>query len=246
MTRLVLRYLDRDLELPDGQFLVGRSASCQISLDDPLVSRSHARLVVRGGEVTFEDLGSRNGVRVNGEAVRGTVRLSVGDRLGVGSQELHLVATGVQEPVSRGAPTHRFDRFEVIGGLAEKALALGRGDEAERILATSLADVLAEARAGRQSPSTAHAARYATRLADATGKGNHVDYVIELYTVLGEVLPAEVVDLLYSVLRKVGPIDLVRLRGYLAALRSGAAALSPSERFLLSRVEGLERVAAAR
>jgi hypothetical protein len=44
----------------------------------------------------------------------------------------------------------------------------------------------------------------------------------------------------------VGPIDLKQLRRYVEALRGGAAGLSPAERFLLSRIEGLERIAALR
>src|SRR5258708_7801250 len=44
--RFRLRYLQHDLELTEGQFAVGRNASCQLSLDDPLVSRRHAILYV--------------------------------------------------------------------------------------------------------------------------------------------------------------------------------------------------------
>ena len=44
--RFRLRYLQHDLELSEGQFAVGRNASCQLSLDDPLVSRRHALLSV--------------------------------------------------------------------------------------------------------------------------------------------------------------------------------------------------------
>ena len=34
-----LRYMAHDLELPIGEFVVGRSTECQLSLDDPLVAR---------------------------------------------------------------------------------------------------------------------------------------------------------------------------------------------------------------
>ena len=62
-----LRYLAHDLELPIGEFVVGRSTECQLSLDDPLVSRRHAVLRVRRDGVSVQDLGSRNGVLVNGD-----------------------------------------------------------------------------------------------------------------------------------------------------------------------------------
>ena len=60
--RFRLRYLQHDLELNEGEFVVGRNASCQLSLDDPLVSRRHALFGVLPDQVTIEDLGSRNGV----------------------------------------------------------------------------------------------------------------------------------------------------------------------------------------
>ena len=41
-----LRYNDHDIDLPPGEFVIGRAANCQLSLDDPLVSRNHATLTV--------------------------------------------------------------------------------------------------------------------------------------------------------------------------------------------------------
>ena len=32
-----LRFHDKDIELPSGEFVIGRAANCQLSLDDPLV-----------------------------------------------------------------------------------------------------------------------------------------------------------------------------------------------------------------
>src|SRR5580700_11270934 len=89
--RFRLRYLHHDLELTEGQFVVGRSAGCQLSLDDPLVSRRHALLVVSREGVTVEDLGSRNGVVVNGERIAGVRLVSAGDKILIGSQELTVL-----------------------------------------------------------------------------------------------------------------------------------------------------------
>src|SRR5580658_9559692 len=86
-----LRYLQHDLELSEGQFAVGRNATCQLSLDDPLVSRRHALLAVTDERVTIEDLQSRNGVLVNGKRIGSRVDLQVGDRILIGAQELTLL-----------------------------------------------------------------------------------------------------------------------------------------------------------
>ena len=90
--RFRLRYLQHDLELNEGTFAVGRNASCQLSLDDPLVSRRHALFEVGPSGVTVEDLNSRNGVIVNNHRIDGKVTISVGDRILIGSQELTLLS----------------------------------------------------------------------------------------------------------------------------------------------------------
>jgi pSer/pThr/pTyr-binding forkhead associated (FHA) protein len=64
---------------------IGRDSTNEIQIvDDPLVSREHAVLVVgKEGIVRIEDRFSRNGTRVNGEVVW-THSLRHGDRLDIG------------------------------------------------------------------------------------------------------------------------------------------------------------------
>jgi pSer/pThr/pTyr-binding forkhead associated (FHA) protein len=142
----------------------------------------------------------------------------------------------------------RITAFKLLGGVAEKALAMGRADEAERLLAGPLADVVEATRTGK--PVSAWlvdvAARLAAKLATATTKGAWADYVIEIYQAQGRPCAAPVVDELNSAFRKVNAIDLARLRAYLAELREKQATFGPAERFLLQRIEGLERLAALR
>jgi pSer/pThr/pTyr-binding forkhead associated (FHA) protein len=285
--RFRLRYLHHDLELSEGQFAVGRSAGCQLSLDDPLVSRRHALLVVARDSVTVEDLQSRNGVIVNGLRIAGRTDVKPGDKIVIGSQELTLLEGGKESAgretsslqvgkrtlpkmpaadvssrdssIPAGAPpssdpdaepsmVRRADAFNLLGSVAEKALVMGRADEAERLLASPLADVVEASRAGKRlSPWLVDmAARFAAKLATATAKGAWADYVIELYDAQLRPCPGPVVDELYSAFRKVNAIDLVRLRRYLGRLREKQASLGPAERFLLQRIEGLERLAALR
>jgi predicted component of type VI protein secretion system len=293
--RFRLRYLHHDLELTEGQFVVGRSAGCQLSLDDPLVSRRHALLVVSREAVIIEDLGSRNGVTVNAERVAGRRPLLPGDKIMIGSQELTLLegrdSTGREtaslqmgkrtlpkfpaapelmaqgeggastvppeptslspspsEPDAEASMVRRADAFNLLGSVAEKALAMGRADEAERLLASPLADVVEASRAGKRlSPWLVDmAARFAAKLATATAKGAWADYVIELYDAQVRPCPGPVVDELYNAFRKVNAVDLARLRGYVGRLREKLATFGPAERFLIQRLEGLERLAALR
>ena len=279
--RFRLRYMNHDLELNEGEFVVGRNASCQLSLDDPLVSRRHAIFNVLTDNVTVEDLGSRNGVSVNGERITGRMLLRPGDRIQIGSQEMVLVAgtteavrTATRNPLKMTMPkmpeapsvsskppsaaldgidseasmVRRADAFNLLGSVAEKALAMGKHVEAERILASPLADVIEASRAGKRiTPSLLdQAARFSARLATATGKGAWADYVIELYQSQGRIVPAPVIDELYNAFRRVSAIDLGRLREYVAQLRDQLAQFGPAERFLFQRIEGLERLAAIR
>lgn len=275
--RFRLRYLQHDLELNEGTFAVGRNASCQLSLDDPLVSRRHAIFEVGPGGVTVEDLNSRNGVIVNGMRVEGRVPLSVGDRILIGSQELTLLGAREHPQASPGvgkmtlpkmrvntpsasfqpvplendpepSMVRRADQFKLLSGVAEKALAMGKAGEAERLLASALADVIESTRAGRPLPPTLvdQAAKFSAKLATATGKGGWADYVIELYQAQKRPCPANVIDELYNAMRKVTAVDLNRLRAYLAMLRQNLPRYGPAERFLFQRLEGLERLAALR
>jgi hypothetical protein len=85
--RCRLRFHLQEVDLPRGVTYIGRSEECAVTIEDPLVSRRHARLLFEGDLVTIEDLGSRNGVRVNGCPVQTPQSLSDGDRVRIGTQD---------------------------------------------------------------------------------------------------------------------------------------------------------------
>ena len=88
MARFRLRFLLQEIDVHRGTTFIGRSPDCQVTIEDPLVSRQHARIVIDEGGATIEDLKSRNGVKVNGQPIKGLVRLRDGDRLRIGTQEV--------------------------------------------------------------------------------------------------------------------------------------------------------------
>jgi hypothetical protein len=53
-----------------GLMEVGRALECNISILEPSLSRKHAELEVRNGDLMLTDLGSSNGTYVNGEKVQ--------------------------------------------------------------------------------------------------------------------------------------------------------------------------------
>lgn len=269
VVRFWIEYQGHTLELRPGSVLIGRSSSCHIVLDDGLVSRRHAQFVVSATGVSVEDFGSVNGVFVNGERISGQKQLRDGDRIQIGKQEFVLRsatrsvrvdaaperfmaetlhgATIPREVLeaerAREELTRRAEALDLLCGVADKVLALGRGDEAEKILGTALTNLAKTGAGGTLSPSTAaRAASYAVRIADATGRGRWIDYCFDLYADLGKPLPGELVDQLYAVLRKISGVGVASFRAYLERLRSSAASFSPAERFVLQRIEGLERL----
>lgn len=88
MARYRLRFLLQEFDLPRGVTILGRSSDCHVTIEDPLVSRHHARIVLEGDCATIYDLDSRNGIKVNGHPVRQPTELRDGDRLRIGTQEL--------------------------------------------------------------------------------------------------------------------------------------------------------------
>lgn len=245
----VLRYRNHDIELSEGKFVIGRAASCQLSLDDPLVSRHHAQLSVQGELVTVEDLGSRNGVKVNGELINGPYSVQDRDQILIGGQELKYLARRdnmgdtLIQPATQRVPT-----FGLLGILADKAFALGRADEAERLLSELLEQVLGDLEAGREVKPELfeRAAEYAMKLASATGSARWVEYIFRAFGSVRRPCPAGIVDELYSLVRRIDRLNLGALRTYIEVLRENSSALGPTERFLVSRLEGLERLVAAK
>jgi pSer/pThr/pTyr-binding forkhead associated (FHA) protein len=68
--------------------ILGRSRNCDIVLADANISRQHAEVRLRGDAWTIADLGSTNGVLVNGQNVRTEHRLSGGDQIELGTSRL--------------------------------------------------------------------------------------------------------------------------------------------------------------
>jgi len=77
------------------EITIGRKEGNTIRLTERNVSRRHARLTKTGGRFTIEDLGSYNGVRVNGERVDGSRALTGGDQVLIGDYVLAVEAEGV-------------------------------------------------------------------------------------------------------------------------------------------------------
>ncbi len=74
--------------LDEGGHILGRDPDADVFLNQPGVSRRHARLTITAGQATIEDLGSKNGTFVGDQRVAGVRTLHDGEVVGVGSVKL--------------------------------------------------------------------------------------------------------------------------------------------------------------
>lgn len=90
-------------------FTVGRSVAADVMLDDPYVAPMHAAVAVTpDGMLEVTDLGSANGIMVNGERVRGAQGLALSDgRLQIGRTQLAIHTLHQTPAVER--PDHALD-----------------------------------------------------------------------------------------------------------------------------------------
>jgi hypothetical protein len=99
VARYRLRFLLQEFDLALGTTVIGRSLDCNLTIEDPLVSRQHARIVVTDDDATVEDMNSRNGVRVNGVQIKGPTPVRDGDRVRIGTQDFVFCRV---DPAGRG------------------------------------------------------------------------------------------------------------------------------------------------
>jgi DNA-binding winged helix-turn-helix (wHTH) protein len=96
--RLVLG--DREIDLPDGEHVVGRGEEASIVLDRARVSRLHARIRIQGDGASIEDLGSKNGTVHQGVRLAAPVALKDGDEIRIGSERMVFRASGREAPTA--------------------------------------------------------------------------------------------------------------------------------------------------
>jgi hypothetical protein len=87
--KAILVLSGRRMLVPPRGAAIGRSRDCDIVLEDAGVSRRHAELRPSSASSwRIEDLGSTNGVRVNGQTIAGAHELHGGERIALGSTEM--------------------------------------------------------------------------------------------------------------------------------------------------------------
>lgn len=254
-------------ELRRGSLLIGRGHECEIVVEDPLVSRLHARIHVDAEGVKVEDLYSTNGVFLNGERIMHARLIHGGDRLFVGNHEITFVeirtdpapAPSVppasvrysQEPgtrpnISEGAGmdipiTARADALDLLGNLARRLANDVKAEQAPRMLGPHLQGILRGASAGLivPPPLCEIASEYAVDLAHWTSDPSWLDYVVELHLVTKRLMSATTISALQRSERWVGALNRKQLEYYVGGFAPTQGKLDKDER---ARLATLRRI----
>jgi hypothetical protein len=237
-------------------------------LEGARVSRIHARVVVDSRSATLEDLGSANGVFVNGRRIERVERLQDGDVVIVGGEEIaveisamstarvpretltELTLTPVPpkraaaEPTA-AAPTTKVNALALLAEVAERALAAGQPQQAETAVHARLLQVLDGAVQGNPPrPEVAERAlSLSLALARALRARRWLDYAIDLLTALRQPCSDSLALALRGTLAVVGDVDRRRLAQYAGTVRSLPATIDKVR--TLALVDELERGAKA-
>jgi diguanylate cyclase (GGDEF)-like protein len=105
--------LGQSFPLSRGRAVIGRSSRADIVLEDHGVSRQHVEVVRKGKSWMLRDLGSRNGVFVNGLGVS-EHELEEGDRIQVGSTA--ILKYVLQDEIEKGFQEQLLESLSTDGG----------------------------------------------------------------------------------------------------------------------------------
>jgi pSer/pThr/pTyr-binding forkhead associated (FHA) protein len=112
--------------------IVGRSPACDITLAFPMVSSKHCQLEFKSGFWHVRDLGSRNGIRVDG-VFQLAKYLKPGEILAIAKHRYEIAYTQLADE-----PPPEENPFAL--SLMEKAGLVGRGGAAQATLPTQRDD----------------------------------------------------------------------------------------------------------
>ncbi len=258
MTRYQLIHQDLNLDVPVGEITIGRSAQCDLVLDDPSVSRVHAAVVREDDIIYVEDRGSRNGVIVNLAHIGKRAELKDGDSITVGHQTIRVVTVSKTQDanrtvqIQRGSDTTESTNPSVIeqqpiilmAGLATKAIRVNRLDEAERILPNLLSIAQKKSKSAERLTHAEFNAivELIVGLVEASQQPEHLSRLFGFHLALQQLMNRDLVIRLYNLVRDVGYRTCPQLKRYLTKMASQEHRFDAAEKFILRRLEGLAKL----
>ena len=113
--------LAREFELKPGVYRVGRAAGNDIRIQDASMSGSHAEILVQAGVIMIKDLGSTNGIFINGSPVK-YGELRPGQSLRLGWVDMMLVGEPSTMKMVAGIPVPNAIAAEALEAARQRRL----------------------------------------------------------------------------------------------------------------------------
>ncbi|MEI7973079.1 MAG: FHA domain-containing protein, partial [Bdellovibrio sp.] len=110
--------------LSQSEYVIGRAVDCSIFLDDRSVSRNHAKLGVKEGQVSLIDLGSANKTSVNGQELNPMTpyELKNNDQVKTGNVIFKFLEKGNVESIANQQIAEKVLRDSLTGAYNRLAL----------------------------------------------------------------------------------------------------------------------------
>ncbi len=121
----------------DGEFVVGRSQSCDIVLAADNVSRRHSRLYTVEGRCYIEDLSSANGAWLNGKRIHNVAELPRSAQVRIGDFFLHIEGAAFARPLGSAVFARLMPLHGSVGEVTElnrATMLVGRGKDCSIIV----------------------------------------------------------------------------------------------------------------
>lgn len=124
-------YVGKQWLLTEPEYILGRAIESSIFLDDPSVSRSHAKISIQGTEVSIADMGSSNKTVINGATLDANMkmRLRNNDQIKTGNIICKFLERGNLEAVANAQLNEKATRDALTGAFSKGAL-IEKGPEA--------------------------------------------------------------------------------------------------------------------
>ncbi|MEO6788768.1 MAG: protein kinase [Chthoniobacteraceae bacterium] len=122
--------------LRHGEYIIGRDQGCQVCIDIEGISRHHARLTFQGYELVIEDLGSANGVFIEGMRIQLPTRVRPDQQIEIGSARIfvrlktessEMLAAALWDPDLGLAPVRAIldgKKYKVLGTIGRGGMGI--------------------------------------------------------------------------------------------------------------------------
>lgn len=122
--------IGRQWTIEDTDRVIGRTPSSHIYIDERSMSKSHAKIILSGGDVSIMDLESTNKTLINGQVISPLVpmRLKNNDQIKMGNVIFKFLERGSIEAVA-SAQTYDRSQTDALTGIANRGALNERGVE---------------------------------------------------------------------------------------------------------------------